>query len=237
MPRDLPPSDELRAALAEAGVADAPAEGDEDDLRGLLWLASFLVEREKRVAFAPTSPSDPGFAARDSKVEVDVRYARFDGTTSDGLRDDLLGELPRLRGAVSLVGLDARRSGLKEYELEHLVYGEVTLSAWPHKPAESADPRIHAARDAGWTPTLKAHNLLPGRGIVVLDEHQGVLLREPALARLHGLLVLLATGEVHLWWNPLAQGLDPEMQHWLSWGPGRPPREWREVLYHEKDDA
>jgi len=101
---------------------------------------------------------------------------------------------------------------------------------------QPADPRIDAAREAGWTPTLKAHNLLPGRGIVVLDEHQGLLLRDERFADVLGLLVLFENGQTELWLNPFARSADPELQHWRAWGPGTGPASgWRERFFAEPD--
>jgi hypothetical protein len=230
--RPLPPAETLRLALASEGVA-APPHGDEDAAQGLLFLAAHLVERQKRISFADFSWDDPRFVAEDDKVRVELPYARLGA--EETLRGRLLAEMPRLRG-VSCLALDARDSDAKEYQMEHELYGEVTLSSWPHKPAMPKDPRIAAAREAGWGKTLKEHNLLPGRGIVVRDDEQGLLLTEPALARLPGVLLLLRSGEVHLWWNPFCAGLDSEMQYWFQWGDGSAPASgWREVMRVEDE--
>jgi hypothetical protein len=199
-------------------------------VKGLLFLAAHLVERQKRVAFQEFSWDDPRFVASDDKVNIDVVYARL--APEETLRGRLLAELPRLRG-LGLIGLDTRETPHKEYELVHELYGEVTLFSYPHKPRAPRDPRVEAARDAGWGKTLKEHNILPGRGIVVRDEEAGLFLTEPAFARLPGVLLLMRSGEVHLWWNPFAAGLDSELQYWLSWGKGDSASRWKESLYYE----
>ena len=254
--RALPPLDELAASLREAGVealdevtrrgadersssSDAPTEGPDDAARGLLDLALFLVEHDKRVSFGAFSWDDPRFAAGDAKVAFDVAYARL--APGERLRDALLRELPRVARRQALLALDARGTDLREFDAVHEIYGQVTLFAWPHKPHESADPRVDAARERGWVRTLKEHNLLPGRGIVVLDEHQGLFLTEPALASLMGVLLLLPTGMITLLWNPFVEAdrNDSELQYWLQWGRGTgSSSEWREVLrVDEADDA
>jgi hypothetical protein len=232
--RPLPPARALAEALLQAGAQDVPTAGDEARLQGILWMAGYLRERQKGIAFPGFTWDDPRFVATDAKARVEVAYAPLQ--RADDLREVLLGVLPRVRD-ITLLGLDARESGLKEFELEHLLWGQVTLYAFPRKPEEPMDRRVHEARERGWGATLKAHNLLPGRGIVVLDEHHGLMLTEPALAALPGLLVLLPGGDTHLWWNPFCPTLDPEMEHYLAWGAGTGrASEWREVLRYEGED-
>ena len=232
--RPLPPVEELLIELREAGVDGAPESGPEQELAAILLLAADLAQLRKRLDFSGFSWDDPGFAAVDAKARVDVRYAKG---ARERLADALRASLPRLRGDVALLALDFRGSGVKEFEAAHLLFGEVTLFEHRKRPSESADPRIHAALEAGWGKALKEHNLVPGRGLVVLDEHHGLLLREPDLGRLPGLFVLFDDARWHLWWNPIA-GLPGELQYWLSWGPGTAPAsEWREVVRYDGDDA
>jgi len=236
--RALPPADELLASLAELGVEDAPSEGpDEQALRGLLDFALFLAEHRKRITFRGFSWDDPAFRVTDAKVEFRVAYLKLSP------QDDFLGavraHLLRASRGNALLAVDAFGTGLREFDAGHALYGDVTLFSYPSKPAESADPRVDAARERGWVKTLKEHNLLPGRGIVVLDEHQGALLREDAFARLQGLLLLLPSGQTNLWWNPFveAERNDSELQYWLSWGEGLgASSEWREVVRYEGEE-
>jgi hypothetical protein len=142
---------------------------------------------------------------------------------------------------MSLLALDAHGTDLREFDLTHLVYGEVTLFQWPHKPPQPSDLRIDDAREAGWVKALKEANLLPGRGIVVLDEHQGLLLRDEAFRALLGLLVLYPNGRVELHWNPFVPSAraSSEIQYWLAWAAGHgASSEWRQMLHvEERDDA
>ena len=236
--RPLPPLEELLAGLAGAGVADAPTEGpDPEMLRGLLDMALFLAEHKKRVSFAGFRWDDPRFAVTDARAEVQVAYATLAGDTRDALRLTLEANLPRVAGGRTLLALDAHATRAREFELGHALFGGVTLFAWPTKPPEPADPRIDAAREKGWAKVLKEHNLLPGRGIVVLDEHQGLLLRDARFEELLGVLLLLPDGHTTLWWNPFvrADRNDPEMQFWLTWGAGTGPASgWREVFRAEE---
>jgi len=232
--RALPPLEELHAALAEAGVTDAPHEApDEESLRALLDMALYAAEVKKRVSFPDFRWSEPGFTAHDARITLRFAYAELVGDIAQTLEANL----PRL-GPKTVLAIDAHRRNVREFEIQHDLFGRVTLFQWPRKPVESADPRIHDARDAGWTPTLKEHNLLPGRGIVVLDEHQGILLRSERLRALLAVLILFENGQTRLWWNPFAEGADPELQHWLAWGAGTGPASaWREQLYvEEKED-
>lgn len=225
--RPLPPIDELLVELETAGVTDAPREGPEDQLQAILFAAAELAVRQKRVSFAAFTWDDPRFEAIDDKVHVEVALATLPHAD---VANVLLANVSRVEPP-GLLLLDARTSPLREFELEHRIYGEVTLSSFPHKPQMPKDPRIAAARDAGWGPTLKQHNLLPRRGIVVHDEDQGAFLMEPALIRLAGILLVHRSDELPLWWNPLCAGLDSELQYWLAWGRGSArASEWRELL-------
>lgn len=238
--RPLPPLDELLQGLAEEGVTDAPAEGEPEALRGLLLMALHVAEHRKQVRFPGFTWDAPSFTVQDAKTTLRVHYVRAPAAATLQDVDALLrASLPRVAQGHDLLGLDLHGTALREFEVTHHLYGSVTLFAWPHKPAESADHRIDAAREAGWVKTLKEHNLLPGRGIVVLDENQGILLRDPAFKDLLGLMTLLPTGQVHLLWNPF---VDParatsEIQYWLAWGPGTgSSSEWRELIHvHEGD--
>lgn len=240
--RPLPPSDDLLAHLREAGVEDAPTSGpDEDHLQGLLALALHVADCQKDIQFQDFSWADPKFVAKDARVEVRFVHARMRAADEAGVRETLLANMPRVQGGAqegpTLLALDARPSGLAEFAFTHMLYGEVTLFEHRRRPHEPSDVRIHRAEESGWTPTLKAHNLLPGRGLVVLDEHHGLLLREPWLDDLVGILALFASGETTLLWNPFAKDADAQMQHWLSWGRGTGgPSEWREVLHVRRDD-
>ncbi|HEX2021479.1 MAG TPA: hypothetical protein VHH36_02115, partial [Candidatus Thermoplasmatota archaeon] len=179
----------------------------------------------------------PGFLARDAKVALRFPYLPVADASEAGLRDALRAALPRL-GPKALPALDARGTGAREFEVAHALYGRVTLFEHRRRPSESADWRLDAARERGWTRTLKEHNLLPGRGLVVLDEDQGLFLREPDLSAIEGLLVLLDDGHARLWWNPVAPTADPEMQYWLAWGRGEGgPSEWRQVLRVDEADG
>lgn len=201
-------------------------------------MALHVADCQKDVRFPEFSWADPTFVARDARVTLRFPYARLTTREPEDIRAFLLGQMPRLDGKEpALLALDARPSGLAEYELTHLLYGRVTLFAHRVRPHEPADPRIERARERGWTPTLKEHNLVPGRGLVVLDEDQGLLLREPWLDGMRGLLVLLASGDTRLLWNPFSEKGDAEMQYWLAWGRGAgASSEWREVLRVDRAD-
>ena len=230
--RNVPP---VEALLAELALDDAPRDApDPFALQGLLDMALYVAEHKKRVSFPTFAWSDPSFVSEDAKVTLRFAYAELavDPETT------LAANLDRVRDGRTILALDARRSGIREFDLGHALYGEPTLFQFPAKPAEPADPRIDAARERGWTPTLKAHNLLPGRGIVVLDEHQGLLLRDERFTDLVGLLVLFENGLTELWWNPFVRpdANDAELQHWKAWGPGTGPASaWRERFFVEPD--
>jgi hypothetical protein len=235
--RALPPVDELLAALAEQGVADAPAEGDPASLQGLLDLALHVAEHRKRVAFPGFTWEDPAFVAADRKLAMRVAYVRM--RRGDDLAGTLRAHLPRVAGGHALLALDARETTLREFDVVHELYGRVTLFEHRAPVPESADPRVDAARERGWAKTLKEHNLLPGRSLVVLDEHQGLLLRDDAFARLLGVLLLPPTGLVTLLWNPFVEAgrNDSELQYWLGWGEGSGrSSEWREVVEYRGED-
>lgn len=236
MPRHrvLPPLDELRAELAAQGVTDAPTEGDPDALQGLLDVALYVAEHRKRVSFPAFSWDDPAFEARDQKVTMRVAYLRL--ARGDDLAGALRAHVGRVATGHALLALDARASGLREFEILHQLYGRVTLFEHRTPVPESADLRIEEARERGWAKTLKEHNLLPGRSLVVLDEHQGHLLREPSLTALMGILLLSPDGIVSLLWNPFVEAdrNDAELQYWLGWGEGSGrSSEWREVVRYE----
>lgn len=234
--RTLPPVDDLLAALAEAGVTDTPREAaDAHALQGLLDTALFVAEHHKHVSFPDFRWADPQFLVEDAKVTFRVAYAEL----AADVETTLLANRDRFRDGRTILLLDARRSGAREYDLGHALFGEVTLFQFPSKPPEAADPRIDAARERGWVKALKDHNLLPGRGIVVLDEHQGLLLRDDRFADLVGVLVLFANGLTTLWWNPFVRAdvNDPEIQYWLTWGKGdKPASAWRQVFEAERND-
>ena len=213
-------------------MTDAPRDGpDPFALQGLLDMAHYVAEHKKRVTFPNFTWSDPTFVATDAKVTLRFAYAEFAVDAHTTLLANLDRVAPR-----TLLALDARHAKVAEFTLAHALYGEPTLFQWPSKPAEPADPRIDAAREKGWTPTLKAHNLLPGRGIVVLDEHQGLLMRDDRFAGLLGVLVLFENGQTELWWNPFARDADADLQHWRAWGPGTGPASgWREQFYVEPE--
>lgn len=200
-------------------------------LQGLLDMALWAAEHKKRVSFPAFTWSDPGFLAQDARVALRFAYAEIAGDAPM----TLAANVDRM-GARTLLAIDARRAKAREFDVAHALYGEPTLFQFPTKPVEAADPRIDAAREAGWTPTLKAHNLLPGRGIVVLDEHQGLLLRDARFEALLGVLLLFETGQTELWWNPFARAADPDLQHWRAWGEGTGPASgWREQFYAEPE--
>lgn len=233
------PLSELYGYLEEAGVTDAPRDApDEEHLQGLLSMALHVAECQKRVSFPDFTWAEPTFVAEDARLTFRFHYARLNDKTEDGVRSFLLDSMERVAGTTHLLAIDTRPARIAEFELVHHLYGEVTLFQHRSRPSESADLRIHEAREKGWTPTLKEHNLLPGRGLVVLDEQQGLLLREPWLDALPGMLVLLASGETKLLWNPFSPDADAEWQYWLAWGAGAgAPSEWRQVLHvSERDD-
>lgn len=231
MPRHVetpvPDARALLEALALVGVSDAPTEGDPDALAGLLFLAAWLHDRQKAVSFEGFSWESPRFTAADEKVTVELEHATLAHAS------DLAGALchgPRI------TALDARPSGLKEFELGHLLYGTPTMYARRGAAKEARDGRIDTAREAGWAKTLKDHNLLAGRGLVVHDDDQGLFLSDPETEDVPGVLALLASGDVVLWWNPFAEGSDAEMQYWLSWGRGLPASQWREMVSYGRED-
>lgn len=237
--RTLPSVEALLAGLADAGVEDAPREGpDEETLKGLLDLALFVAEHRKRVSFPGFRWDDPRFRVADARTTLDVAYATLAGDSEDAVRWTMEANLPRAGDGRTLLALDAHTTRAREFEIGHALFGRVTLFAWPTKPPEPADPRIDAAREKGWAKVLKEHNLLPGRGIVVLDEHQGLMLRDARYDSLLGLLLLLPDGGTPLWWNPFvrAEHNDAEMQFWLTWGAGTQPASgWRELLRVDRD--
>lgn len=236
--RPLPPVDDLLAELAEQGVSDAPRDApDAEAHAAFLALALHVAEHRKRLSFEGFSWEDPFFVAQDDKVTMRVPFVRLDAREPEAFAETLVRALPRVGSGPGILAVDARPSGLSEFQLNHVLYGEVTLFSWPSKPPEPADPRIDAAREAGWAKTLKEHNLLPGRGIVVLDEHQGLLLRDERLGELRGLLVLLPSGLVELLWNPFARDAQSEMQYWLGWGSGQPSSAWRELLRYDGEQG
>ena len=224
----LPDARALGEALARVGVEDAPAGGDPAALQGLLYLAAHLHDRQKRVSFPGFAWDAPRFRAADEKTTVELAFARLE--RAGGLADALQG------GGGRLVALDARPAGLREFELTHLLYGTPTLYTRRGAAPAPRDDRIERARDAGWARTLKEHNLLPGRGLVVRDEDQGLYLSDPGMDLVPGCLALLAGGDVHLLWNPFAVGGDGEMQYWLAWGKGDASSEWREMVRFEGDE-
>lgn len=230
--RALPSLEELHTSLAEAGVTDAPRDGpDPERLRALLDTALFVAEHRKKVSFPSFQWDDPGFEVQDAKVTFRVAYAQL----GEDAEATLLANLPRL-GPRTLLALDAHRSPIREFDLGHTLYGRPTLFQWPTKPSEAADPRISTLLEKGWARTLKEHNLVPGRGIVVLDENQGFLLRDERLRALVGLLVLFETGDTKLWWNPFTENADSELQYWLTWGAGTGPASaWKETFYVEEE--
>lgn len=226
--------DDSLAALAEHGVDDAPRRApDPEGLRALLDMAAFVAEHRKRVSFPAFTWEDPAFVSEDAKVTLRFAYARFERDVAT----TIAANLARVRDRRTLLAIDAHRADIREYALGHELYGQVTLFAWPTKPPEPADPRIATAMERGWAATLKEHNLVPGRGIVVLDEHQGLLLRDERLRALVGLQVLLPDGHTKLWWNPFADDANSELQYWLKWGAGTGPSSaWREQFFAEREE-
>lgn len=219
-------------------MVDAPQTGPiSDALQGLLALATPIAECMKRVSFPAFTWEAPEFVAEDARVRLRFPFARLTAPGVDALRAVLDANAGRLAGERALLALDARASGMPEFELTHALYGSVTLFAHRVRPFESADPRVHAAQEAGWSPTLKEHNLLPGRGLVVKDEDQGLYLRDEKMRDVLGVHVLLASGETKLLWNPFARLADAELQYYLAWGDGsRGASEWREQ-FHVVDDG
>jgi hypothetical protein len=251
--RALPPVDETLAALREAGVNDAPQDGpaesadpasprprgpDEESLKGLLDLALFVAEHRKRVSFPGFTWDDPFFVSEDAKLRMRVAYVRLPDAAA--FVDTVRAHLPRAGQGPSLLAVDAHATDLREFDAVHDLYGRVTLFEYRTHVPEPADPRVDAARERGWAKTLKEHNLLPGRGLVVLDEHQGLFLREEAFARLMGIMLLLPSGNTLLLWNPFVEPdrNDSENQYWLGWGEGSGrSSEWRELVRYEGDGA
>ena len=231
MPRHVdtpvPDARALQEALALVGVNDVPSDGDPDALAGLLFLAAWLHDRQKVVTFGDFSWESPRFEAADDKVTVELEHSTLVRPS------DLAGALAH---GPRLTALDARPSGLKEFELGHLLYGTPTM--YPRRGAarDARDGRIDLAREAGWAKTLKDHNLLSGRGLVVHDDDQGLFLSDPETEDVPGVLALLASGDVVLWWNPFARGADSEMQYWLSWGRGLPASQWREMVNYGREE-
>ncbi|GEM_PF-3837202 len=236
--RTLPPVDELLAALREAGVEDAPQDApDEASHQGLLDLALHVAEHRKRVSFPGFSWDDPAFEAADAKLAMRVAYVRLPDAAA--FADALRAHLPRASRGHSLLAVDAHATALREFDAVHDLYGRVTLFEHRTPVPEPADPRVDAARERGWARALKEHNLLPGRGLVVLDEHQGLYLREEAFQRLMGILLLLPDGHTTLLWNPFveAERNDSEIQYWLGWGEGTGrSSEWRELVRFEGEE-
>lgn len=234
----IEPPARLMELLDEAGVQDYPRDGpDEASLQGLLTLALHVAERQKGIDFSGFSWEDPRFVSRDAKVDITLLYTKLAGRTPDDVAAAFRDALARPRTPFTMLALDTRESGITEFEIVHHLYGEVTLFRFPHKPLQSADLRIEQARDKGWTPTLKEHNLLPGRGIVVLDEHHGLVLNDESLQAFVGALALLPTGHVTQLLNPFVheEANESELQHWLAWGPGTKASEWRVMLDVRED--
>jgi hypothetical protein len=237
--RTLPPLDELLAGLREAGVEDAPTEGpDPAALQGLLDLALYVAEHRKRVSFPGFTWDDPAFVVEDAKMRMRVAYVKL--PDAGALADTVRAHLVRASEGNALLAVDAHATTLREFDAVHDLYGRVTLFEFRTRVPESADLRVDAARERGWAKTLKEHNLLPGRGLVILDEHQGILLREDAFAKLMGLVLLMPDGNTLLMWNPFVEAdrNDSEVQYWLGWGPGTGrSSEWRELVRYEGDGA
>lgn len=235
--RPIPTVDESLRALEEAGVTDAPREApDPEAHRALLDMALFVAEHRKKVTFPSFRWDDPRFEARDAKITLQLAYAKLGARVDETLRE----HAPRVADGRTILALDAHASSTREFELGHALYGKVTLSQWPTKPPEPTDLRIWDAVERGWSATLKEHNLIPGRGIVVLDEDQGLLLRDSGLRALVGMLIIFEDGQTKLWWNPFVarEHEESELQYWLKWGAGAgQPSGWRETFYVEKDDA
>jgi len=243
--RPIPHPQESLDNLREAGSTDAPTEGPEAHLTGLLDLAAYVAEHKKAVSFPDFSWQTPHFHVDDDKAHVRIDYAPLDSlpdleATLQHANDLPAGQAPGDQARYHLLALDLHTSPhITEFQLTHHLYGEITLYHYPHRPPHPADPRIDEAREMGWAKTLKDHNLLPGRGIVVHDEHHGLFLTQPRLtARLQGVLALFADGHTGLYWNPFSDAPnEAEMQYWLAWGMGAPASEWKQVDAYAGDAA
>ncbi len=225
--------------LAEHGVDNVPTEAPSDEeLQGVLAFALHLAERHKSVDFTDFDWDAPSLISKHTKTTMSLPYVPLRGRDAGDVSDAFERALSKPGGVPRLLALDARPSGLSEFEVGHILYGEVTLFSWPSKPPRSRDPRIEVAAESGWVETLKDHNVLPGRGIVVLDDDHGRYLTDPSLEDALGALVLFENGHIATMLNPFTRDSlnDPELQHWLSWGKGGPASEWQTVLDVSKEN-
>jgi hypothetical protein len=191
-------------------------------------LASFFASFDAARFRGRESASDPD---PDPKPDSDSESADSESTfaSDSDSNADTAG-----RGRQTVVPwIDATGSDEPEWKFSHALYGEPTIFAYPSRPPRPTGERLLAAERAGWTPTLKGHNLLPGRGIVIEPKNLGLFFSDPNSSRVPGLLVHLATGEIAFYLNPFAAdgANDPEMQWWLSWGQGEAASDWKEMLF------
>lgn len=240
MPRPTPQPPPSLAALYEelAGreVENLPlpsASVPERELASLLAFSLFYAERLKKVRFPLVLDwSAPSFDVVDDKLTVRVAWARLDGLADLAavLRDVAAREADAVLPVV--LALDALDAEASEFELEHALYGEVVLLDFRVRAPASRDARVERARERGWAGVLKEHNLLPGRGLFVPDDQQGLFLTEPAAQHLSGVQLLLPSGHFTMELNPFVREdkNDPDLQYWLAWGRGGAASEWRDVL-------
>jgi hypothetical protein len=232
--------DELYAELAEADVVnlpDAAPDGRDRDLASLLAFAVFFTRRLKRVTFPEDLDwGNPGFTVEDGKVTMPITWARV--AREDDLPRVIQEEGARAQptGEAPVLALDILDTDAQEYRFTHALYGDPVMLAFRVRPPRTEESRIPEARAAGWTPTLKEHNLIPGRSLFIPDDRLGLYLTEPKAEHLRGVLLLLPTGTFSLNLNPFARDADPDHQHWLQWGRGGEASEWQDVLMVEDED-
>lgn len=233
-PRHEPPPDlaELRAELATLDVEHLPATGPDDRrLASALAFALFFAKRLKKVRFPrEVDWARPRFVVVDDKIEVDVAWEPLDGIADLAAVLAEAGERERDAPRPVILALDALDAEATEFELEHALYGEVTLLEFRSR-APAPDARIEGARARGWAATLKEHNLLPGRSLFVESSKLGILPNGGASRSLAGVLLLLPNGHFSMKLNPFAERGDSELQYWLAWGRGSAASEWKDVLY------
>lgn len=234
-PRHEPPPAlaDLYAELRTLDVENLPPGGPDDRvLASVLAFALFFARRLKTVRFPDAVDwARPSFDVADGKIVVRVAWERLDGIADLAAALEEAGERERDATRPVVLALDALDADASEFELEHAIYGEVTLLEFRAR-APPPDERVEGARARGWAATLKEHNLLPGRSLFVAPGKWGAFPRGGGSQHLAGVLLLLPNGHFTMKLNPFAkpEANDAEMQFWLAWGRGEAASEWKDVL-------